>query len=54
MVCYTVKLEMAVKVMQSADICDSYRNYSSNSEEVRKSEKRCWDLMLAEISGTGN
>lgn len=54
MVCYMLKLEVAVKVPQYADICGSYRNYGSNSEEVRKSEKRCWDLVLAEISGTGD
>lgn len=44
-----VKLEVAVKVLQCADICGSQR-----SCEVRKSEKQCWDLMSAEISGTGN
>lgn len=49
-----VKLEDAVEVLQWADICTSYRNYGSNSEEVRKSKKRCRDLVLAEISGTGN
>lgn len=48
---YTFKLEVAVKVLQWGGICSSYRNYGSNSEEVRKNAKRCWDLVLAEISG---
>lgn len=54
MVSYMVKLEVAVKVLQCADICSSYRNCGSKTEEVRKSEKQCWDLVLAEISGTGS
>lgn len=52
MVSCMVKLEVAVKVLQCADICSSYRNCGSKTEEVRKSEKQCWDLVLAEISGT--